>query len=74
MSKLIYNYDVQANKSIGSEIVEKPEEPTGIKNILTRILKNNTHVRALHGVEKALCRYGNNYQLKIRLVAAIKQQ
>lgn len=74
MLNSIYNNDIQAYKSFGSEVTEIQEESNGIENIPARFLKNNTRVRALHGVEKALNRCGKNKLLKIRIIAAISQQ
>lgn len=74
MLNSIYNNDIQVYKSFGSEVTENQEEFTGIESIPARFLKNNTRVRALHGVEKALNRCGNSKLLKIRIVAAISQQ
>lgn len=74
MITAIYNNDVQVYKSFGSEFVTNQYELTGMKNIPTRFLKNNTRVRALHGVEKALNRCGKDRRLKLRIVAAITQQ
>lgn len=81
MESLVYNYDVQVYNSI----VCIPESVTGIENIpasfeylsprvRARKSKHVTAIVKLHGVERALCHCGNDRHLKIRIVAAIKQQ
>ena len=74
MLNSIYNNDIKAYKSFDSEVTENQEEFTGIENIPVRFLKNNTHVRAFHGIEKVLNRCGKSKLLKLRITAAIRQQ